>query len=202
MKVLVVGSGGREHAIVTAVAKSPKVSEIICAPGNAGIDAMEVPGKKIGTVSIGAMEFDKLAAFAKEKEIYAQLLKNPDEVVKGTVKELAEKFDVDLMTMVGFLDGINDSLKEQNPIDDMEEDTVVNLGFDKELLYKNMVAAGADWLYDLEEWKTIFDEDKRKELYKEQKASGTVIKPAKIYPNDPCPCGSGKKYKKCHGRNR
>ncbi len=142
------------------------------------------------------------AYFAKEKEIYAQLLKNPDEVVKGTVKELAEKFDVDLMTMVGFLDGINDSLKEQNPIDDMEEDTVVNLGFDKELLYKNMVAAGADWLYDLEEWKTIFDEDKRKELYKEQKASGTVIKPAKIYPNDPCPCGSGKKYKKCHGRNR
>ena len=142
------------------------------------------------------------AYFAKEKEIYAQLLKNPDEVVKGTVKELAEKFDVDLMTMVGFLDGIHDSLKDQNPIDDMEEDTVVNLGFDKELLYKNMVAAGADWLYDLEEWKTIFDEDKRKDLYKEQKASGTVIKPAKIYPNDPCPCGSGKKYKKCHGRNR
>lgn len=142
------------------------------------------------------------AYFAKEKEIYAQLLKNPDEVVTGTVKELAEKYDVDLMTMVGFLDGINDSLKEPNPIDDMEEDTVVNLGFDKELLYKNMVAAGADWLYDLEEWEPIFDEEKRKELYKEQKASGTVVKPAKIYPNDPCPCGSGKKYKKCHGRNR
>ena len=142
------------------------------------------------------------AYFAKEKEIYAQLLKNPDEVVTGTVKELAEKYDVDLMTMVGFLDGINDSLKEPNPIDDMEEDTVVNLGFDKELLYKNMVAAGADWLYDLEEWEPIFDEEKRKELYKEQKASGTVVKPAKIYPNDPCPCGSGKKYKKCHGKNR
>lgn len=140
------------------------------------------------------------AYFAKEKEIYAQLLKNPDEVVTGTVKELADKYDVDLMTMVGFLDGINDSLKEQNPIDDMEEDTVVNLGFDKELLYKNMVAAGADWLYDLEEWEPIFDEEKRKELYKEQKASGTVVKPAKIYPNDPCPCGSGKKYKNCHGR--
>ena len=128
--------------------------------------------------------------------------KNPDEVVTGTVKELAEKYDVDLMTMVGFLDGINDSLKEKNPIEEMEEDTVVNLGFDKELLYKNMVAAGADWLYGLEEWEPIFDEEKRKELYKEQKASGTVVKPAKIYPNDPCPCGSGKKYKKCHGKNR
>ena len=140
--------------------------------------------------------------FAKEKEIYAELLKNPDEVVTGTVSELAEKFGVDLMTMVGFLDGINDSLKEQNPIEEMDENTVVNLGFDKELLYKNMVAAGADWLYGLEEWEPIFDEEKRKELYKEQKESGTVRKPAKIYPNDPCPCGSGKKYKKCHGRNR
>ena len=140
--------------------------------------------------------------FAKEKEIYAEILKNPDEVVTGTVSELADKFGVDLMTMVGFLDGINDYLKEQNPIEEMDENTVVNLGFDKELLYKNMVAAGADWLYGLEEWEPIFDEEKRKELYKEQKESGTVRKPAKIYPNDPCPCGSGKKYKKCHGRNR
>ena len=140
--------------------------------------------------------------FAKEKAIYAEILKNPDEVVTGTVAELAEKFDVDLMTMTGFLDGINDSLKESNPIEEMDENTVVNLGFDKELLYKNMVAAGADWLYDLEEWEPIFDEEKRKELFKEQKESGTVRKPAKIYPNDPCPRGSGKKYKKCHGRNR
>ncbi|MBQ9303617.1 SEC-C metal-binding domain-containing protein [Butyrivibrio sp.] len=139
--------------------------------------------------------------FQKERDIYATLLKNPDEVVKGTVKELAEKYGVDLMTMVGFLDGINDSLKEQNPIDDMEEDTEVNLGFDKELLYKNMVNAGADWLYNLTEWEAIFDEDKRKALYKEEKASHTVRKENKVYPNDPCPCGSGKKYKKCHGKN-
>ena len=142
------------------------------------------------------------AYFAKEKEIYAELLKNPDEVVTGTVSELAERFGVDLMTMTGFLDGINDSLKEPNPIEEMDENTVVNLGFDKELLYKNMVAAGADWLYGLEEWEPIFDEEKRKELYREQKESGTVRKPAKIYPNDPCPCGAGKKDKKCHGRNR
>lgn len=139
--------------------------------------------------------------FQKEKEIYAQLLKTPDETVKGTVKELADKYEVDLMTMTGFLDGINDSLKEANPIDEMEEDTSVNLGFDKELLYKNMVGAGADWLYNLEEWNEIFDEDKRKALYREQKDSTTVHKDKKIYPNDPCPCGSGKKYKKCCGKN-
>ena len=96
--------------------------------------------------------------FMKEKEIYAQLLKEPDVVVEGTVKELAEKYGIDIMTMTGFLDGINDSLKEANPIEEMEEDTKVNLGFDKELLYKNMVAAGADWLYNLEEWNDIYDE--------------------------------------------
>lgn len=138
--------------------------------------------------------------FDKEKEIYAQLLKNPDEVVEGTVKELAEKYDVDIMTMTGFLDGINDSLKEANPIEEMEEDTKVSLGFDKELLYKNMVAAGADWLYNLEEWNDIFDEETQKALYKEQKSSTTIRKEQKIYPNDPCPCGSGKKYKKCCGK--
>ena len=47
--------------------------------------------------------------FQKEKEMYAELLKNPDEVVKGTVKELAEKFNIDIMTMTGFLDGINET---------------------------------------------------------------------------------------------
>lgn len=142
------------------------------------------------------------AYFEQEKEIYATLLKNPDEVVTGTVKELAEKYGVEVLTMTGFLDGINDSLKEANPIEEMEEDTVVNLGFDKTLLYKNMVAAGADWLYNLPEWEPIFDEDTRKALYKEQKESTTIVKEAKVYPNDPCPCGSGKKYKKCCGKNK
>lgn len=139
--------------------------------------------------------------FQLEKNIYAELLKNPDGAVSGTVKELAEKYGVDLMTMTGFLDGINDSLKVPNPIEEMEEDTAVSLDFDKELLYKNMVAADAEWLYNLPEWEQIFDEGKRKALYKEQKASTTIRKPEKVYPNDPCPCGSGKKYKKCCGKN-
>ena len=140
--------------------------------------------------------------FLKEKEIYAELLKDPDTVVEGTVKELAEKYGIDIMTMTGFLDGINESLKTENPIETMNEDTEVSLGFDKALLYKNMVGAEADWLYNLEEWNTIFDAETRKALYKEQKASTTVVKETKIYPNDPCPCGSGKKYKKCCGKNK
>ena len=140
--------------------------------------------------------------FNIEKGIYEQLLSNPDEVVKGTVKELAEKYGLSVMEMTGFLDGINESLVEANPIEEMEEDTEVNLGFDKELLYKNMVDAKADWLYELPQWKEIFSEEELKALYKEQRDSGTVRKPKKIGRNDPCPCGSGKKYKNCCGRNK
>ena len=138
--------------------------------------------------------------FELEKGIYEQLLTNPDEEVKGTVKELAEKYGQEVMTMVGFLDGINDSLVTPNPIETMDEETVVSLAFDKALLYKNMVGAKADWLYELPQWEAIFTEEKRKELYKEQKASGTVRKEKKVGRNDPCPCGSGKKYKKCCGK--
>ena len=139
--------------------------------------------------------------FNIEKGIYEQLLSNPDEVVTGTVKELAEKYGQEVLTMVGFLDGINDSLKIPNPIETMDENTKVSLCFDKELLYKNMVDARADWLYELPQWDAIFTPEKRKELYLEQKKSGTVVKAKKIGRNDPCPCGSGKKYKYCCGKN-
>lgn len=140
--------------------------------------------------------------FLLEKGVYEKLLENPDEVVEGTVKELAEKYGITLMEMVGFLDGINESLIEANPIEEMDEDTKVSLAFDKEKLYKNMVDAKADWLYELPQWESIFDEDTRHRLYLEQKKSGTIIKEQKVYPNDPCPCGSGKKYKKCCGKNK
>ena len=137
--------------------------------------------------------------FNLEKGIYEQLLSNPDEVVTGTVKELAEKYGVDLMIMVGVIDGIDESLVNPNPIETMDEDTVVNLGFDKEKLYYNMVGAKADWLYELPQWDNLIPADRRKELYLEQKKSNTVVKDKKIGRNDPCPCGSGKKYKKCCG---
>ena len=140
--------------------------------------------------------------FLLEKGIYEQLLSNPEEKVEGTVKELAEKYNISVMEMTGFLDGINDSLVEANPIDTMEEDTHVNLIFDKEKLYKNMVDAKADWLYELPQWDAIFDAETKKALYLEQKKSGTSRREGKkIARNDPCPCGSGKKYKQCCGRN-
>ncbi|MCC8103784.1 MAG: SEC-C domain-containing protein [Clostridiales bacterium] len=138
--------------------------------------------------------------FQKEKAIYEQLLENPEEAVSGTVRELAEKYGVTVMEMTGFLDGINESLKQPNPIDEMDEDTPVSLDFDNEMLYKNMVDAKADWLYNIPAWEKIFDADKRHALYIEAKKMNTVVKGKKIGRNDPCPCGSGKKYKYCCGR--
>lgn len=81
MKVLIVGSGGREHAIAYSVSKSKKVDKIYCAPGNAGI------GLLAQCVPIGAMEFDKLVAFAKEKEIDLTIVGMDDPLVGGLVDE-------------------------------------------------------------------------------------------------------------------
>ena len=138
--------------------------------------------------------------FAIEKGIYEQLLADPDTVVTGTVASLAAKYETNISIMTGFLDGINDSLVNPNPIEEMTEETEVNLGFDKEKLYYNMVEARANWLYELPQWDALLTEERRKELYLEQKKSGTVVKDKKIGRNDPCPCGSGKKYKKCCGK--
>ncbi len=112
--------------------------------------------------------------FLLEKGVYEKLLANPDEAVEGTVKELAEKYELSIMEMTGFLDGINDSLVTPNPIEEMDEDTKVSLAFDKEKLYKNMVDAKADWLYNLPAWDEIFDAE-TKHAYLEQKKSGTVV---------------------------
>ena len=83
----------------------------------------------------------------------------------------------------------------------MKEDTEIALDIDLEKLYYNMVEAKAEWLYGLEAWDHILSAERRKELYREQKQSGTIRKEVKVGRNDPCPCGSGKKYKYCCGRN-
>ena len=79
MKVLIIGSGGREHAIAWKVAQNPQVEKIYCAPGNGGI------GQVAECVPIGAMEFDKLAAFAKEREIDLTIVGMDDPLVGGVV---------------------------------------------------------------------------------------------------------------------
>ena len=79
MKVLIVGSGGREHAIAWSVARSPKVDKIYCAPGNAGIS------EYAECVAIGAMEFEKLADFAEENKVDLTIIGMDDPLVGGVV---------------------------------------------------------------------------------------------------------------------
>ena len=81
MKVLIVGGGGREHAIAYCVAKSSKVEKMYCAPGNAGIAELAE------CVPVGAMEFDKLVTFAKEKEIDLAIVGMDDPLVGGLIDE-------------------------------------------------------------------------------------------------------------------
>ncbi len=139
--------------------------------------------------------------FQREKAIYEQIL-SEKEVVTGSVKELAEKYDMTVELMIGFLDGIEESLIVPNNVEELTEDSNVSLAYDTEKLYMNMVGCNAEWLYTLPQWDTLINPDRRKELYKLEKSSKTVVKPPKVGRNDPCPCGSGKKYKKCCGANQ
>ena len=85
MKVLIVGSGGREHAIAWSVSRSPKADKIYCAPGNAGI------AEYAECVNIGAMEFEKLADFAQENQIDLTIIGMDDPLVGGIVDEFESR---------------------------------------------------------------------------------------------------------------
>lgn len=138
---------------------------------------------------------------AAETKIYTELLSSPESKYEGVVKDKAAELDIDIKIFMGFLDGINDSLKESLDIENIEPDTQFSLDVDYEKLYFNMLDAKADYLYTLPQWDAILTEEKRTEITKAFKKSKTVVKEVRIGRNDPCPCGSGKKYKKCCGAN-
>lgn len=133
----------------------------------------------------------------KEQTVYIDILTNFETPFSGTVAELSEKFDLDTATFIGFLDGINTSLTEEIDLESLTEESTVELAIDFEKLYYNMHEAAADWLYNLDEWDPILSIEDRKDIKKEYNRSKIVVKDKKIGRNDPCPCGSGKKYKQC-----
>ena len=140
--------------------------------------------------------------FLLEKEIYIKLLKEVDKEVVGTVESLAKEYNMDTLYFVGFLDGIDESIEKSNNVEKLKETSKVKIKIVPEKLYYNMVKAKADWLYNLKEWDDILSKERMQELYKKCKSEQIVKRETdKIYPNDLCPCGSGKKYKKCCGRN-
>lgn len=137
-----------------------------------------------------------------ETRVYEHILANKDVHLAGTFSDLTEKFSADPVIFMGFLDGINTSLSEANDLESIKEDTALDLGVDFEKLFFNMLKADADYLYSLPQWDGVLSEEKRKEIVKEFKRSKTVHKEKEPGRNDPCPCGSGKKYKKCCGKNK
>ena len=136
----------------------------------------------------------------KETDIYKKILSENIQVLNGSIKELSEKFGSSAKQFVGFLDGANTSFKEELELEDATEETIINAEFDFEKLLWNMHDAKADWLFGLKEWDNIIPEERRKEIRKDFNRSRQVINDEKIGRNDPCPCGSGKKYKKCCGK--
>ncbi len=140
-------------------------------------------------------EYSKL-----EKSIYKDLLANHKEVTKTTINELAKKYDSTVQFTMGFMDGINDSLKNQYDLETIDADTEVVLDLNLETLYFNMLDAKAEYLYTLPQWEGIFSEEKRNEIQKQYRESKIVRNADKVGRNDECPCGSGKKYKKCCGK--
>ena len=137
---------------------------------------------------------------AIEQRIYTRILAHYNNPLKGAIKDLAAEFETTSEFFMGFIDGINDSLVEPFDLESIDENKVLEFKVDFEKLYFNMLDAKADYLYTLPQWDAIFSPEKRKEIQRSWKDTKTVVNENKIGRNDPCPCGSGKKYKKCCGK--
>ena len=136
-----------------------------------------------------------------ETKIYTYILSDNEKKLEGKFSDLVEKFDCNKIIFMGFLDGINSSLKKELDLKKVTEDSEISLDIDFEKLYFNMHKADADYLWSIPEWDKVLPVERREEIYKEYKKSKTVHVEKKPGRNDPCPCGSGLKYKKCCGKN-
>ena len=135
-----------------------------------------------------------------ESRIYKDLLAKHTEVQTITIAEFAKKYDTTEEFIMGFVDGINESLKNVYDLENLTANDEIALDIDLEKLYFNMLEAKAEYLYNLPQWDAIFSEEKRKEIQKAYRESTMVRNENKVGRNDACPCGSGKKYKKCCGK--
>lgn len=138
--------------------------------------------------------------FLAETENYQKILSEKTFVYSGKLADLAESFSMEPVVFAGFIDGINTSLETEIDLDSLEEDTEVTLNIVPEKLYYNMLAAKASWLYGLSEWDGVLSVERRHEITKEFRSANVFVREQTVGRNDPCPCGSGKKYKKCCGK--
>ncbi len=137
-----------------------------------------------------------------ETRIYENILENKDVHLAGKFSQLVEKFEANPVIFMGFLDGIQTSLNNPFDLEETNEESNIDLDIDFEKLFFNMLKAEAEYLYTLPQWEDVLSEEKILEIIKDFKRSKTVHKEKEPGRNDPCPCGSGKKYKKCCGANK
>jgi hypothetical protein len=135
-----------------------------------------------------------------ETRIYTEILKNPAAPIESTFKELVERFNADPVLFMGFLDGIQTSLVESFSLENIDDGSKLSILVNPEALYLNMLIAEAEYLHTLPQWDSVLSEAKRAAITKVYKKTKTIVNNNKTGRNDPCPCGSGKKYKHCCGR--
>ncbi|MBO4635828.1 MAG: SEC-C domain-containing protein [Clostridiales bacterium] len=144
--------------------------------------------------------------YSMEQEAYDRILKaypDNENLRKGKASELAKDLGFKPETMdifVGFLDGIKSSLNNELDVEGVNDDSDIELDIDYEKLYYNMRDAKAEWLFKLSSWKNVLSDEQMSKITRDYREAN-IAHSEKIGRNDPCPCGSGKKYKKCCGKN-
>lgn len=134
---------------------------------------------------------------SQEKDIYEKMLTEKNTKITGTLGAFAEANNLPAVLALGFIDGIHTSLEEEVDLSALTEESEMDYTLNFKKLYLNMHKAKAEWLYSIEAWNTILTEEEQKEIKREYAETITVRIENRIGRNDPCPCGSGKKYKKC-----
>lgn len=136
--------------------------------------------------------------YALEESAYQMIFESYPMELKGTASDMAKMlgFKDDMTVFMGFLDGINESIKTAMDLEKITPESDLDIEIDYEKLYWNMHEAKADWLYNIKEWDNVISMERREEIAKQYRTS-KIVHNEKIGRNDPCPCGSGKKYKNC-----
>lgn len=161
--------------------------------------------KRLSSQTVTENEWNEY--LAKETNFYKDLLKeaagNPDKFTAvRNVPKLMEDYGFDKVEAVGIFDGINESLESPLNLDDYDENSEIAFTVVMRELYLNMLKVKASWLSSLEEWDAVLAGEERREIKREYIDTITAKSQKTAGRNDPCPCGSGKKYKKCCGKDK
>lgn len=135
-----------------------------------------------------------------EIKLYTHILESATGKFTGKISDISAEFGISTVLVVGFVDGIKTSLNKEIEVENLDENSEIDLDINFEKLYFNMLDVDAKHLYTIEAWSNIFAENKLDEITKAYKKTKTIVKEKTPGRNEPCSCGSGKKYKHCCGK--